>query len=369
MSVSQSFLHYMHPLEDYRVPGMVTYPLDEILLATLVGILCDGEDWDDVAYFAEEHMEWLRRWLPYADGVPSPRTFRDVFSALDSTAFAACFAAWVGSLTGHIRGVVAIDGKTARGSKRDASGKDALHVVSAFAHEAGLVLCQRRVRDKSNEITAIPELLEMLALEGAIVTIDAMGTQKDIAAKIVEKGADYVLALKGNQGNLHKDVRLFFEERSSEVAWNVHETTDGGHGRIDIRICTATDDIGWLLAFHPDWPGLRSIVRVEATRFDKKYKTESKETRYHISSLPPDAEELLAAIRAHWSVEMMHWSLDVTLREDANRTRKDHAAANLNIIRHAAFNLLKRNKDTLSLKRKRKKAAWNQDFLASLLTH
>jgi predicted transposase YbfD/YdcC len=268
-----SFLEHFRSLPDYRIPGLETYPLDEILLATLVGVLCRMEDWEEITLFAGAHLDWLRRYLPYAQGVPSEQTLRAVFRGLDSEQFSRCFASWVTSLAGHIKGVVAIDGKTLRGSKREAGGAGALHMLCAYAHAAGLVIGGQRVDGKSNEITAIPELLDMLALKGAIVTIDAMGTQKDIAAKIVEQEADYVLALKGNQSALHNDVRLFFEENSREVQWQTHETTDGGHGRIETRHCTATADIDWLRERHPDWTGLHSIVQVQAMRIDKKSTT------------------------------------------------------------------------------------------------
>jgi len=358
----------MQGLEDYRIAGMVTYPLDELLLATLVGVLCGAEDWEEIVCFAQDQVLWLRQFLPYKNGIAAERTFSRVFSLLDSKAFERCFASWVASLLGHVEGVVAIDGKTLRGSKQDASGKGALHIVSAYAHEAGLVMGQQCVEGKSNEITAIPPLLDRLALHGAIVTIDAMGTQTAIAQKIIDKGADYVLALKGNQGNLHKDVQLFFKENSTEAQWHTHETLDAGHGRIETRKCTVTEDIGWLRNLHPDWAGLHTIVTVESTRTDKKYNTTSTETRHYISSLPPDAERILAAIRAHWGIEnTLHWTLDVTFAEDANRTRKDHAAFNLATIRKAALTLLRQNNTNASLKKKRFKAALNTSFRQSLL--
>jgi predicted transposase YbfD/YdcC len=366
--MSLSFLAHFSVLADHRISGLVTYPLDEILLSTLTGLVCGAQDWEDVAIMAVEHLAWLRGFLPFADGVATAQTYRVVFRALDSDVLAKCFVSWASSLAGHIKGVVAIDGKTSRGSKQDASGFGALHLLSAFAREAGLVIGQRKVNGKSNEITAIPELLEVLALEGAIVTIDAMGAQKAVAAAIVAKEADYLLALKGNQGALHEDVRLFFAEKSADVAWDECATTDGGHGRIETRRCTVTEDIGWLRERHPDWQKLRSIVQVESTRFDKKYKTQTRETRCYISSLPANAESLLACTRAHWSIEnTLHWSLDVTFRDDANRTRKDHATLNLATIRHAAFNLLKHNKSKLSIKKKQLKAALNNNYRTELM--
>lgn len=362
-----SFLEHFRSVPDHRVPGLVTYPLDELLLSTLSGLLCGAEDWEDVVTLAKAHLAWLRTYLPFRSGIASADTYQTVFRALDSDALAQCFISWVSSLIGHVRGVVAMDGKTLRGSKQEAGGKGALHLLSAYAHEAGLVIGQKAVDGKSNEITAIPELLESLALAGAIVTVDAMGTQKDIARAIVEKEADYVLALKGNQSSLHDDVRLFFGEASEDVAWHTHTATDGGHGRIEERACTATEDIEWLREQH-DWRGLRSIACVQATRANKKTGECSTEKRYYISTLPPDAEALLAVTRAHWSIENnLHWSLDVTFREDACRTRKDHAALNMATIRHAALNLLKRDSRKCSLKTKRLNAALHADYRTALI--
>lgn len=362
-----AFLEHFEKVPDHRVPGLVTYPLNELLLSTLTGLLCGAEDWEDVVTLAQAHTRWLRRYLPFCSGIASADTYQTVFRALDSDALAQCFASWVSSLVGHVRGVVAIDGKTLRGSKQEEGGRGALHLLSAYAHEAGLVIGQKRVDGKSNEISAIPELLESLALKGAIVTIDAMGTQKNIARAIVEKEADYVLALKGNQSGLHDDVRLFFEEGSDNVAWQSHETTDAGHGRIEERACAATEDIQWLRERH-DWKGLRSIACVRTTRTQKKTGECSTEKRYYITTLPPDAQIVLATPRAHWSIEnTLHWSLDVTFREDACRTRKDHAALNMATLRHAAINLHKKNARKCSLKTKRLNAALNDDYRTTLI--
>ncbi len=226
---------------------------------------------------------------------------------------------------------------------------------------------QKAVDGKSNEITAIPELLESLALAGAVITIDAMGAQRSIAAAILEKEADYVLALKGNQGTLHEDVRLFFEEKSREVNWRVHDSLDAGHGRIEERRCRVTSDIAWLQERHA-WPGLRSIAEVQSRRTDKKTGAVNRETRYYITSLLPDAEYIGQCIRSHWAIENnLHWALDVTFREDQCRSRKDHVALNFATMRHAALNLLKQNNARLSLKKKQRKASLNQEFRTQLI--
>jgi predicted transposase YbfD/YdcC len=266
-----------------------------------------------------------------------------------------CFTAWMASMLGALQESVAIDGKTLCASA--AGNAAACHVVSAFAHV-------RAVKEKSNEIPAIPELLAALALEGCVVTIDAMGCQKAVADQMIEAGADYVPALKGNQGTLHDDVRLFFESLPAGVKTAAHETLDRGHGRVERRRCTVTADIGRLKQNHP-WMGLATIARIES-EVTSRGKT-STETRYFISSLPPDPVRLPAAARGHWGIESMHWQLDVTFRDDLATARKDHSALNLTTFKRAAYNLLRRNTKPIPLKHKRKKAAWNHDFLCQLL--
>jgi len=365
--MSVNFLDHIKTVEDHRIPGMTTYPLDEVLLTVLVGLLCRMEDFDEIAMFGEGQLSWLRRFLPFRHGVAPAQTLRRVLRALDPKALERAFSSWVASLRAKVSGVVAIDGKTLRGTKQDKSGAGALHVVSAFAHEAGLVLAARAVEAKGNEITAIPELLDMLAIEGAIVTIDAIGTQKAIAAKIVEKQADYVLALKENQGSLHADVADFFADPALAGPCLTHRQIESGHGRIEERVARAAD-AAWLAERHPQWPGLRSIAAITAVRTDKKSGATSTETRLYISSLPPDPARLLAASRSHWSIENnLHWQLDVTFREDDCRTRKDHAAINLAMMRHAALNHLKREPTKIPIKRKRLKAAIDPDFRTTLI--
>lgn len=360
------FLDCMRSVPEHRIPGMITYPLDEVLLSTLVGVVCGADDWEAIVEVAESSVDWLRRFLPFAEGVPTAQTYRKVFRLIDRRAMAEAFAAWAASARSAGPEIVAIDGKTLRGSKTASDGKGALHVVSAYATQAGLVLAQRAVDGKSNEITAIPELLAMLNLDGATVTIDAMGTQRQIAAEIVNKGGDYVLALKGNQSSLHEDAKLFFADPGCAAACAREAHTDAGHGRVEERVCRVAD-AQWLAERHPGWKDLRSLAAVEAVRIDKKTGASSRETRFYIASREPDPAQILAATRSHWGIEnQLHWTLDVTFDEDRCRTRKDDSALNLAVIRHAAFNILKADVSRGSLRRKRIRACANPQFRSKL---
>lgn len=362
------FLDHMRRVPDHRIAGMTTYPLDEVLLAVLVGVVCGADDWEGVETIAEGALDWLRDFLPFADGIPTAQTFRKVFRLIDKRAFAENFAAWATSVRPVAREVVAIDGKTLRGSKTASDGSGALHLVSAYATAAGLVLGQRAVDGKSNEITAIPELLKMLTIEGAIVTIDAMGTQKTITADIVDKKADYVLALKGNQSATRDDAMLYIADPVLGSDGEHAAETDSGHGRVEERRCRAFD-AKWLADRHPGWKNLRSLAEIEAVRIDKKTGAESRETRLYISSLEPDPKGILVAVRSHWGIEnKLHWVLDVTFDEDRCRTRKDNSALNLAVIRHAALNILKADPTRGSIRKKRLRACVNPAFRASLFT-
>lgn len=364
--MSKGFLEHMRIVTDHRVAGMVTYPLDEILLSTLTGVVCGADDWEGIEEVAAGALDWLRGFLPFSHGIATAQTLRKVFRLLDPRALEQGFAAWAASVRPLMREAIAIDGKTSRGS-RQPDGTGALHLVSAYATEAGLVLAQRAVDGKSNEITAIPELLDMLALNGAIVTIDAMGTQKAIAAKIIEKGGDYVLALKGNQSSLHEDAKLFFDDTdlTADCAAQAAQT-GAGHGRIEERLCQAAD-AGWLAERHPLWKGLRSLAAVTERRIDKKSGKESCETRLFITSLEPDPKLILDAVRSHWGIENnLHWTLDLIFDEDRCKTRKDNSPLGLAVIRHAAFNILKANKTKGSMRRKRIRACIDTNFRSNL---
>jgi predicted transposase YbfD/YdcC len=365
------FLSFFNDLRDPRQRGKVSYPLEEILLLCLLAVMAGAETITDIAVFGVKKLALLRRFRPFRDGTPTHDHLGDILAALDAEQFQRCFAAWVAAITGMPEGVIAIDGKTSRhsGSKAKAKGKAAIHVVSAFAAHRRLVLGQVKAAEKSNEITAIPKLLELLTIEGAIVTIDAMGCQREIARKILDKKADYILALKGNQGSLREDVELFVAEQRAngfkDTEISRHETVDADHGRIETRIVTVVHDAAWLNHRH-QWPGLKAVAIVERTR-ETGGKIE-KETRFYITSLTAPAARVGPAIRDHWSIEnSLHWVMDMTFRDDECRVRTDHAPANLAVIRHMAQNLIRQAPGKQSLRLRRKAAGWDDDYLASLI--
>jgi len=363
------FLRHFRELADPRQRGKVTYPLDEVLLLCLLGVLAGSETFVDIARFGDTKLEFLRRFRPFRDGTPSHDHLGDIFATLDAEQFQRCFVSWVAWLTGTPAEVIAIDGKTSRRSDQKKGGKSPIHMVSAFAARQRLVLGQVKVAEKSNEIVAIPKLLEMLEIRGAIVTIDAMGCQRDIAEKIVAKKADYVLALKGNQGSLREDVELFATEQKAtgfkDTTISRNETVDGDHGRIETRTTTVIHDVAWLQERH-DWPGLNAVVIVESTR-EIADKVEQ-ETRFYITSLVLLADLLGPIIRSHWAVEnSLHWVMDMIFRDDECRVRTDHAPANFTTVKHIAHNLIRKAPGKDSLRLKRKVAAWDDDFLASLI--
>jgi predicted transposase YbfD/YdcC len=374
MNEQASLEDYFGDLVDPRVVGRCNHQLIEIITIAVCAVLSEAEGWEDIEEFGQSKEAWLRQFLELENGIPSHDTFRRVFSLLDAEAFQERFMRWVEGVFTITRGqVISVDGKTARGSQDEAHGQRALHLVSAWASANGVLLGQRKVAEKSNEITAIPALLDQLYVAGCIITIDAMGCQTDIASTIIERHADYVLALKGNQGHLYEDVQEWFAwaQQSSfkDMPHSVAHTVNKGHGRIEIRRCWALSDprAFEVIRHHDGWAGLQSIAMVQRERHignDLQL-----ETAYFISSLPADAKLLLHAVRAHWSIEnTFHWTLDVTFREDAARLRTGYSAENFAVLRHIAFNLLKRHPAKLSLKRKRYKAALDDRFLLELIT-
>lgn len=340
------------------------HDLHELLVVALCTMLCGGEDCSDMALFGEAKEPFLRRFLRLRHGIPSHDTFSRVFRLLDPVAFEACFTRFMQRFAAGLQDVVAVDGKTLRRSFDKAAGKSPLHMLHAWSAEQRLLLGQLAVDGKSNEITAVPRLLGLLSLKGCIVTADALNCQRAIAAKAVEQGGDYVLALKGNQGSLHDDVRTFLEDpaRPAEAA---HTTVDGDHGRIETRTSLVSADVAWLQERHA-WPGLAAIGKVVRIReVGTKVGTE---TAYYLLSTPLSAERFGQVARAHWGVENgLHWVLDVTMNEDQARNRCGHAPRNIALLRRLALNLAKLEGSKGSMKGKLKRAGWDDTFLTTLL--
>jgi predicted transposase YbfD/YdcC len=361
-------------LEDPRRYNRRHY-LRDILVIAICAAISGANGWKDVAHFGKLKVAWLRETLclELPHGVPSPDTFRRVFAVLDAEHFQTCFVNWIQAVEKVTRGqIVAIDGKTLRRSHDRSLGKEALHMVSAWASGNGVVLGQLKVDDKSNEIPAVPELLEMLEIEGCIVTLDALHCQTETVEAILEKRAEYVLPVKENQPRLLEALQRLFDD-PEEMHWvecDFFRTVEEGHGRIETRECWTTSDPEYLeyIASLADWRGLQSIAMVEAVRRIGEEVTAAR--RYFISSLVSNAKLMLRAVRSHWGIENeVHWILDVTFREDDSRIRRDNGAENFAVLRHIALNLLKRENSTkLSLRAKRNQAAWDDDYRLKVLT-
>ncbi|HJQ24347.1 MAG TPA: ISAs1 family transposase [Blastocatellia bacterium] len=369
----RTLIEHFSSITDPRIDRTKRHKLIDILVIAICATICGAETWEEFELFGQAKFDWFKRFLELPNAIPAHDTFRRVLARIDPTQFQQCFLNWVRSAYDITQGqVIAIDGKQPRGSRDQRAGKSAIHMVSAWAQENRLVLGQVKADEKSNEITAIPELLEMLEVAGCIVTIDAMGCQTEIAAKIVEKEADYVLAVKGNQGNLFEDVVGYFDwalkNAFQETAYTTEQTVDGEHGRLEVRRYYASDDIAWLRN-KGEWSGLQSIVMAERERTVEGEAT-SLERRYYISSMAADAKALGKAIREHWSVEnSLHWVLDVEFGEDASRIRKDHGPENMTVLRHIALNLLKQDKSLkVGIKSKRLKAGWDERYLLKVLS-
>jgi len=374
VSQAVAFLDYFSGLEDPRQSGKVLYPLDEVMLLVLCGELAGADGFADIELWGETHLDFLRRFLPFAHGIPCHDVLNDVFNALDHEAFRDGFIVWAESLRTVVPDlagpeVIAIDGKTSRRSGDKAKGRAALHLVSAWASAQRLVLGQEAIDDKENEIVAIPRLLEMLELTGALVTIDAMGCQKAIASTIHAKKADYLLPVKDNQPSLRQDIELFFNEQRAcgfaDAKTFFHQTVEKDHGRIETRRHWSTSDIDWLNKLH-DWTALTSIGFIER-EVESGGKVQLSR-HFYISSLPADAVLLARAARSHWGIESrLHWVLDVVFHDDLCRLRTDNGPQNFAIVRHIALNLLKKAKGKISLRATRKKAGWSTDFLEAVI--
>lgn len=360
------FKKHLDCLKDPRRPN-TRHLLHDILLIALCALISGADSWTQVAEYGRSKLAWFKEFLELPNGIPSHDTFGRLFARLDPQGFHDFFTRWVQELSQSLQGkTVAIDGKTLRGSHDRAKGSPALHLVSAWVSDIRLVLGQLKTADKSNEITAIPELIKTLALQGAIVTIDALGCQKKIAQTIIDAKADYVLQVKDNQKGLREDLTLFFQE-PVQARFDTCETIDGEHGRIETRQYFTTNEIGWL-AEKNEWPGINTICM--AVRHREVNGKASTETSYFISSLENHASTIAQAIREHWGIENgLHWCLDISFREDHCRVRKDHAPENLAILRHLATNMLKREHSLKGgIQTKRLKAAWDHAYLLKVLT-
>lgn len=366
-----SLAEYLSTIRDPRIDRTKRHKLIDILIIAICATICGAETLEEMELFGRSKEEWFKRMLELPNGIPSHDTIGRVLARINPKEFRESFLGWVGSIYRVIKDqVVAIDGKQSRRTHDRRSGKGPLQMVSAWSRENGLVLGQQKVADGSNEITAIPELLKILEVSGCIVTIDAMGCQTEIASAIVEKGADYVLAVKGNQGLLLDDLTKYFdwalEDKFKQTSYTYHQTIDGEHGREEIRRYWSSEDIGWIRN-KDAWKNLKSIAMVESERTVDGQT--SRQKRYYISSLAGQAEQIGKAIRGHWSIEnSLHWVLDVAFGEDQSRIRKDHAPENMAILRHIALNLLKHDKtEKVGVKSKRLNAGWNESYLMKVV--
>jgi predicted transposase YbfD/YdcC len=365
-----NFLDKFEAIKDPRSERNCLFTISEILLVTFLAVICGAEGWQDVENYGKAKIDSLRHYLDYQNGVPSDDTVRRFFRAVDPEHFKQIFCAWVNSIANVVDAkVIAIDGKSNRRTY-DGDG-EMLHVVSAFATEARVVLAQEKTADKSNEITAIPKLLELLDVKGHIITIDAMGCQYAIANKIVAKEGDYIFSLKGNQGNLSKDVGLYFNTPRLEGTLLSCIDYDKGHGRLETRECFVCNDVQWLRDMHPNWTTIHSIIRINSTREFKDPTKNTQESRYYISSLKNTTPQVaLMAVRQHWGIEnSLHWILDMSFNEDYSRIRKENAPHVMAMIRHFALNLLQKFKPKRqSVKGFRKICSWDDAALAELVS-
>lgn len=359
-------IRFFEAMEDPRVERTKLHKFIDIISITIAAVICGCEDWNEIELFGKLKKEWLSTFLELPNGIPSHDTFNRFFAALDPQVLQQCFLNWIQEVANITEGrIISIDGKRLCGS--GTAGKKAIvHMVSAWCNANNMVLGQVKTDNKSNEITAIPELLNLLDIKGCTITIDAMGCQTDIAAKIVEKEADYLLAVKGNQGHLFDDIKEAFEHTPASQQ-EISTTLETDHGRIEKRTCHVIDDVVWVC--NNEWKGLKRLIKITAERTDKSNGEQSKENRYYISSAIFKSNEFLHISRQHWGIEnKLHWMLDVNFGEDASQKKAGNAAQNFSVISRIALNMLQNEKSKkLSLKKKRLAAGWQHSYLEKLL--
>ncbi len=382
-AVYEVFNEYFSHIEDPRQAHKIDHLMSEILFVTVLAVIAGADDFNEIAKYCKTKYNWLSTFLKFPGGIPSHDTFNRVLCMIDADQFQQSFVDWVADIRnntkddddkteGQKKDVVSVDGKTVRRSKDSNNGKKAIHMVSAFSSKFGLVLGQQKCLEKSNEITAIPALLTMLLIKGTVITIDAMGCQKKIAKKIIKKGADYILAIKGNQANLYKEVVDIFEKIKTpgfaHYTFQTETETDKDHGRVETRECATINNLDWLFEIH-GWEGVKSIAKVTATVYHQASGKETVEERYYISSLSGNAALINRAVRKHWYVEnKLHWVLDVVFKEDYSRVRTGNGAENLTTIRKIALNTIKRdNTVKTSIKNKRKMCGWDDSYALNIL--
>jgi len=366
-------LKHFSRLSDEREPWRVVYPLAEVLLLLTCATICSCDDFDDIAAWGRHHIDFLRRFAPFDNGIPCERWLRTLVNRVDPLTFGQCFEGWIRALWPGRHDLIAIDGKTSRRTHDKRKGLKALHTLSAYATNAHLTLAQLSVPEKTNEITAIPDLLDHLAetgqLQGAMVTIDAMGTQVEIAAKIVSQGADYLLPLKGNQPTMEMEVGSYFKTAPADKLVK-KITVEKGHGRIETRVYTASTEVDWIKAdkSYPGQPRFENIKTLVHVLNRTEYADRCTfDTRVYICSAPLDIERIAACVRGHWGVESMHWQLDVEFKDDLSRYRTGNGAKNMSVVRRFALGLVRANKTKGSVKTRRKTAGWDTNYLLEIL--